>query len=193
MFKLNHPLSICLAIALIFIVMIIAIRLWKIRKARTEEREQAEHLRREEALNRALANPDSETKKKALEKQRRPFQVEYSQGNDRHSSGSGGMTFQLTEITELSKRSYIFRCDERVQIGNQFGTVAILPNDIPHEQVYCQILLYRNRNYIRSTGHAEVLLKRNGKQAIVTRKGLELRSKDVFIVGPTSYQIVFAR
>lgn len=191
MFRLNYQLIISLGIVLIISVITMAIRLWKKRKRRKEEQEQAEHLRREEALNRALVNPDGAKKKEAFEKQRRPFQVEYSQGGNRHSSNSGRKTFQLTEITELSKRTYMFRCDERVQIGNQFGIVTILPNDIQQEQVYCQILLYKKKNYIRSTGQIEVVLKRNGKQAIVTGNGLELRSKDTFMVGTTTYQIIF--
>lgn len=191
MFKLNRQLIICLGIVLVISMIIVIVKLWKRRKRRKEEQEQAEHLQREDALNRALVNPDGAKRKEAFEKQRRPFHVEYSQGSNRHSSDSDRKTFQLTEITELSKRTYMFRCDERVQIGNQFGIVTILPSDTQQEQVYCQILLYKKKNYIRSTGQVEVLLKRNGKQAIVTGNGLELRSKDTFMVGTTTYQIIF--
>ena len=80
MFKLNRQWIIYLGIVLIISMIIMIIRLWKKHNSRKEKQEQAEHLRREEALNRALVNPDRVKRPGTFEKQRRPFQVEYSQG-----------------------------------------------------------------------------------------------------------------
>lgn len=162
-----------------------------------EKRQYVVRRMREEALDRALANPLSEAKSEPFEKQRRPFQVQYTNGENNtvlgETQGSEiqeGM-FQLTEMTELSQRKYLFRCQETVNIGNQFGMVAILPGTADDKQSYCQIFCYGQKNYLRSTGNKEVLLKRKGKVVIVNQSGLKLCSGDFFTVEKTSYQIHF--
>lgn len=161
-------------------------------KKAKEEAQHAVRRMREEALDRVLANPLEEKKAEPFEKKRRPFQVEYSKDpNHRPKEQVGRDMYQLTEITELSQRRYMFRYQEPVQIGNQFGNIVILPQNVQPGQVYCQIFYYKNGNYLRSTGIIEVVLRRRGKAVIVNQNGLKLKSGDCFIVGKTSYQIEF--
>lgn len=162
------------------------------RKKAKEEAQHAVRRMREEALDRVLANPLEEKKAEPFEKKRRPFQVEYSKDpNHGPKEQVGRDMYQLTEITELSQRRYMFRYQEPVQIGNQFGNIVILPRNVQPSQVYCQIFYYKNGNYLRSTGIIEVVLRRKGKAVIVNQSGLKLKSGDCFIVGKTSYQIEF--
>lgn len=162
------------------------------RKRAKEEAQHAVRRMREEALDRVLANPLEEKKAEPFEKKRRPFQVEYSKDpNSRPAERPGKDMYQLTEITELSQRKYMFRYQEPVQIGNQFGNVVILPRNVNPSQVYCQIFYYKRENYLRSTGMVEVVLQRKGKVVIVNQNGLKLKSGDCFTAGRTSYQIEF--
>lgn len=156
-----------------------------------EKEQYAMRRMREEALDRALANPMQKDEAKPFEKQRRPFQVEYSKGDDGHKTKGQDRMFQITEITELSQRKYMFRCREQVSIGNQFGTVMILPGASDQEQIYCQVFFYEGANYVRSTGRQQIVLKRKGQQAIVNQNGIKLQSKDTFTVGLTAFQVDF--
>ncbi len=179
--------AVCIALGLVLVIWLILRR-----KKTKEEAQHAVRRMREEALDRVLANPLEEKKAKPFEKKRRPFQVEYSKDPSHGPAEPVGKDmYQLTEITELSQRKYMFRYQEPVQIGNQFGNVVILPRNINPGQVYCQIFFYKNGNYLRSTGAVEVVLQRKGKTVIVNQNGLKLRSGDCFMAGRTSYQIEF--
>ena len=171
----------------------LTIRILIKRKKAKEEKQQAVRRMREEALDRVLANPLEEKKAVSFEKKRRPFQVEYSkdQNNLSNIPQMDKDMYQLTEITELSQRKYMFRRQEPVQIGTQFGNVVILPRDVDPGQVFCQIFYYKKENYLRSTGILEIALKRKGKVVIVNQSGLKLRSGDCFMAGKTAYHISF--
>ena len=160
---------------------------------RTKEQEhQAQRRMREEALDRALANPMGKMgAAEQFEKQRRPFKVEYSPGERQTAEKSDGRMFEISEITELSKRKYMFRCSELVSIGNQFGTILILPGTAEPDQIYCQLFYFQGANYVRSTGKKAVSLRRKGKSAVVNQNGIKLQSEDVVCVGTTMFQIVF--
>ena len=181
-----------IAMGVFAIIVVLLVRMWKKRVREQEEQKHAVRRMREEALDRALANPMGEDSAEYFEKKRRPFKVEYSK-DENHAGGEYGdeRMFQLTEITELSRRKYIFRCSERVQIGTQFGNVTILPNDADEGLADCQIFFYQQENYLRSTGKIEVVLTRRGKQVIVNQNGLKLRSGDQFVVGKTTYLVEF--
>lgn len=183
-----------LAIAGIFLLAVllsVCIHLMRRRKVAREQEQHAVQRMREEALNRALANPMGKTGAESFEKQRRPFQVEYSKGEESQKEKGQSRMFQITEVTELSQKKYMFRCEEQVSIGNQFGTIMILPETAEAGQAYCQVFFYEGANYVRSTGQTEVLLKRRGKQAIVNQAGIRLQSRDTFTVGNTAFQITF--
>lgn len=173
----------------------LTIRLLIKQKKVKEEKQHAVRRMREEALDRVLANPLQERQSMPFEKQRRPFQVQYAKDQNNHmpvqGNGAGQDMFQLTEITELSQRKYMFSCQEPVQIGNQFGNVAILPRNADASQVFCQIFYYKKGNYLRNAGKVEVTLQRKGKAVLVNQNGLKLRTGDCFMVGRTAYQIEF--
>lgn len=179
--------------AVIFLLMITtAAKFIKRRKKAKEQEHQAQRRMREEALDRALANPMGKTgSAEAFEKQRRPFKVEYSQGEDAGQDKGSGKMFEITEVNELSKRKYMFRCREVVAIGNQYGSTVILPGNAEEDQVYCQIFFYEGANYVRTTGKVEVSLKRKGKRAVVNRNGIRLQTNDTIYVGKTAFQITF--
>ncbi|MCI9102655.1 MAG: hypothetical protein HFG47_05000 [Lachnospiraceae bacterium] len=191
--NISKQTIIMIIIFVIAFTLSLTIRILIKRKKAKEEKQQAVRRMREEALDRVLANPLEEKKAVSFEKKRRPFQVEYSkdQNNLSNIPQMDKDMYQLTEITELSQRKYMFRRQEPVQIGNQFGNVVILPRDVDPGQVFCQIFYYKKENYLRSTGILEIALKRKGKVVIVNQSGLKLRSGDCFMVGKTAYHISF--
>ncbi len=167
------------------------INMWRQKRRKKEKEQYAAQRKREEVLNKALANPHTASEQETFEKHRRPFKVEYSMGDEENAGKGSGRMYQLTEITELSQRNYMFHCEELVSIGDQFGTVMILPRNAEEKQICCHIFFYQNENYLRSTGKIEVILKRGRKQAIVNRSGLKLRSGDQFTIGKTMFSIEF--
>lgn len=169
-----------------------AVFAFKRRKKKKEEKQNAIRRMREEALDRALANPMEEKNAESFEKQRRPFRVEYEKEDSGRTVGKSQM-YQLKEITELSQKNYMFRRQELAYIGNQFGLVTVLPKTAEPSQIYCQIFFYQGENYVKSTGGEPVSLKRGKKEVAVTQNGIKLRSKDQFTVGSTRYQIEFIR
>ena len=157
------------------------------RKRKREEQQQAAKRLQEDALDKALANPLAENDK-TFSNNKRPVKVEYVKELKEKKQFSGGM-FELTETTELSQRTYIYRNGEVVSIGYQYGSVSVLPENVETTSMYCQIFFYQGDNYIRSLDRCPVVLRRKKNQTIVNRNGIKLINKDVFIVGKSSYQI----
>lgn len=170
------------------LVLFIWIYFWNRKKKRKKDEHHALRRMREDALDRALANP-MQNNDKSIEMQRRPFQVEYSKG-DVGQNNSEKM-LQLTEITELSKRKYMFRCRELISIGNQFGSTAILSDAKEENRIDCQIFYYEGANYVRSMGRKDIILKRREKKVMVNELGIKLLSKDSFVVDQTTFRIDF--
>lgn len=189
----NIPKKMPFLIGMIAIVMVIwlGIYFWQKKRKQREKERHALRRMREEALDRALANPAQECSPEIPEIQRRPFQVEYSRGDSGQKQKNADRMFQLTEITELSQRKYMFRCNELISIGNQFGNTTILTDTTESKQIYCQIFFYKGANYVRSIGRKEIFLKRKDKKVMVNDLGIKLLSKDSFRVNQTTFQIDF--
>lgn len=158
-----------------------------ISKKRKEERQKAVKRLKEDALNRMLQNPLAEGNG-TFSNNKRPVEVEYTKDLKDKEVSSGGM-FELKEMTELSKRTYIYRNGEVVSIGFQYGGVSVLPENAEKSSICCQIFFYKGDNYLRSIAKSEVFLKRKGKQTVVNQNGIRLKSADVFTVGKSVYQI----
>lgn len=184
-------LPMLLGILGILCVIVAVIYFWRRKKKKTESEYHALHRMREEALERALANPLRREDGAQAEMQRRPFHVEYSKGEENHKKNDVDTMLQLTESTELSQRKYMFRCKELISIGNQFGTVAILSDSSDARQIHCQIFFYEGENYVRSVGRRDIFLKRRGRRVMVNDLGIKLLSKDSFTVDGTSFQVDF--
>lgn len=163
---------------------------WNRKKKRKRDKNHALRRMREDALDRALANP-MQNNNKSIEMQRRPFQVEYSKGDAGQNKNNSEKMFQLTEITELSERKYMFLCRELISIGNQFGSTAILSDVREAKQIDCQIYFYEGANYVRSMGRKDIILKRREKKVVINDLGIKLLSKDSFVVDQTTFRIDF--
>lgn len=158
-------------------------------KARENQRQAARRVR-EEALDRALSNSIGAVPAAGRGKIRRPFRVDYSQGEKNAKKQNEDVRmYQLTEITELSERRYMFRRSEQLYIGRQFGSICILPGPGASEQAYCRLFDYQNEIFVRSMGNERILLTRRGKQAVVDNNGLKLHTGDMLSIGDTIYKI----
>lgn len=171
------------------ILLITLIMNWK--KKRKKEREERQEIARrmqEDALNRSLENPFS--KEEIFEKNKRPIHVKYVKNASTGESVSTGM-YQLTEINDLSQKTYMYRVEEAVTIGKQYGKMLVASGTTGNEEIFGRIFYYQKANYIRSEGTQKITIKRKGKEAIVNRSGIKLKDGDIFVIEKTAYQIRF--
>ena len=187
---LTVPAKIPLGIAIAGAVAVIAYFL-KRKKKKAENEYHALYRIREDALERALANPMQKESGRHAEMQRRPFRVEYSNGDDDHKRNEIDTMLQLTESTELSQRKYMFRCRELISIGTRLGKTAILSDTSEPGQICCQIFFYEGANYVRSINRKDIFLVRRGKTVAINDLGIKLLSNDSFTVDGTTFQIDF--
>ena len=171
------------------ILLITLIVNWK-KKRKKEREEQQEIVRRmqEDALNRSLENPFS--KEEVFEKNKRPIHVKYVKNVSSGESVSAGM-YQLTEINDLSQKTYMYRVEEEVIIGKQYGKMLVASGTTGNEETFGRIFYYQKANYIRSEGAQKITIKRKEKEAIVNRSGIKLKDGDIFVIEKTAYQIRF--
>ena len=179
------------AVAVVLGILLITLFMnWK-KKRRKEKEEQQEIVRRmqEDALNKSLENPFSKDEG-IFEKNKRPIQVKYVKNASPEENVSAGM-YQLTEINDLSQKTYMYRVEEEVMIGKQYGKMMVSSGITGNAEIIGWIFYYQKKSYIKSEGTQKIVLKRKGKEAIVNRNGIKLKTGDVFMIDKTAYQIRF--
>lgn len=208
---------------LVVLVMVILIRMIKMtirrrkeKKAILKEQEQAALLERNEALNREILNP--ERRPGDVEEQKHAYKVEYADrssgsrsGFSRGSHSGAGSTgrifasgkrdktsaegawLKITEQTSLSKRSYMFRNNETVRVGDQYGNTSILSGNPGEGVLYFEIIPVNNHYYIRSDCAERVMISRMGSTREVGDKEIALCDGDRVSVCGKIYEISFFR
>lgn len=193
-----------------------AIRMRKKKKALLKEQEQAELLERNEALNNEILNP--ERRPGDVSEQKHAYKVEYAEksggtgkglpkGNrsaagsaghvlspgKKNSASADGAWLKITEQTSLSKRSYMFRNNETVRVGDQYGNTSILSGDSGESILYFEIIPVKNHYYIRSACAERVLISRSGSSRELGNKDIALCDGDRVTVCGKVYEISFFR
>jgi len=179
-------------ILLILVVLVIfLVRLQSKRKKIKEEKFQATKKMRESSLKEALSNHLEENADSSLAAPYRPYQVEYSTGENQDSKERRPL-LQIIEKNKLAEKKYIFRSNETITLGVQFGAVAIL-NNMENAEAWCE-LFFRNGVYcVRSFGTGAVYVWRNRKAAIVDQVGIQLKSKDIIQLQETEFQVFYIK
>lgn len=185
----------------------------KRKKEIQKEKEQAEKLMRDEALNAEILNPDR--RPGDVSEQKHPYRVEYSEHNSsgqdmrrksphrRNLSGGGpvfgrdqkvykdGPRLRVTECSSLSKRSYMFKRDEIMRVGNQYGKTGILAGDSDDSIPFFEIYSRNNCFYLNSSGETEIVISRGGNRKRITKSEIVLYDDDRIAVQDKIYEIRF--
>lgn len=214
-FLTEHGREILLVLVSVLVVRGVKLLLRRRRESKEirKEREQAEKLMRDEALNNEILNPDR--RPGDVSEQKHPYKVEYSDNHlrekdmrrkafqgghaaggarvsGRNSGGPGsGTCLKVTESSSLSRSSYMFRNDERMRVGSQYGKTGILAGDSGDSLLYFEIIFQNDHYYLISNGAARVTVTRGGSRKELGREKLVLCDNDRVIVDDKVYEIHF--
>ncbi len=179
-------------ITLVLVLFIIGIvRVQSRRKKRREEKFQAIKKMRDSSLKEALSNHLEEHADISSATPYRPYKVEYSTGEKQNSKEKRPL-LQVIERNKLAEKKYIFRSNDSIILGVQFGAVTIL-HSFENAEACCEIF-FRDGSYcICSTGKKAVYVQRGHKTAIVDPMGVKLKTKDVVQIHDTTFQIFYVK
>lgn len=162
----------------------------KRRKRHREDSYQALKKRREDSLKEALSNPAEVFNQMTMESYR-PYRVEYS-SEEKGNLEERVPMLQINEKDKLSEKKYIFRSNEVIMLGLQFGMVSVL-GTYESGNTLCQVFFSQGVYNVRSFGIEEICLKRNNRTAIVDQQGIQLKSNDVIIIRQTEFHIYYLK
>lgn len=181
-----HPV-----IPLAFILLVTVIRIVRaIQKKRAANDRLSELARKkemDEALNRALRNPEMEYKRNAGEK---PVEVSYNDGQPGKSAGKKGMMAEITELHTFSKRKYIFSLQEPVMIGTAADNNLVL-NVKDAGAHHCELFLHGSAPCAKTFGNSKTLLKRGRSSTYVDGEGVLLTDGDRLSIGEAVLEVRF--
>ncbi len=171
--------------------MIVIIWIRNRRKKTREEKFQATKKLREDSLKEALSNYLEPEQAAASATPYRPYKVDYSTGENQEN-GERLPLLQIIEKSKLSEKKYIFRANETVVLGIQFGMAGIL-NGLEQGIGCCELFFQKDVYCVRSLGKDEVSVQRNKQVAIVDTRGIKLKSKDTIKIQDTSFQVFYVK
>ena len=174
---------------IVFLLIFILRRVLRYRKGRKKETDLAQQQRRNEALTRALQNPMAKSPSKPPVSN--PLEISWDEKpTEKCKDGTKQETrmIELTELTDYSRRKYLFRANQPIRIGSSDQNELILFRDGVAPQ-HCLIRLDDNKPCIFGTPGAHSLLHRNKKLAVIDEKGVYLNNADLIELG--SAQITF--
>ena len=179
-----------IVLALITFIILI-IRIQARRKKGKEEKFQAIKKMRESSLKEALSNTLEGNIEASSVTPYRPYKVEYSTGENQDSKEKRPL-LQIIERNKLAEKKYIFRSNETIILGVQFGTATIL-NNLENAQAWCELFFQNGVYCVRSYGKGEIYVQRGHKTAIVDKMGIKLKSKDIIQLHETTFQIFYIK
>lgn len=175
----------------IVIGIIVIFYMQKRRKKIQEEKFQAAKKVREDSLKQALANNLNPSEDMLTSTPYRPYKVDYSTGENQNN-GEKLPLLQMIEKNKLSEKKYIFRANESVIIGIQFGSVDIISNQ-ENGEGWCELFFQKDAYCIRSLGRYDVSVQRNKNTTVVDRYGIRLKSKDIIKIEDTTFQVFYIK
>lgn len=187
---MEKTMAILLGIGIIF-GMLLFVWLRGRRKKIREEKFQANKKVREDVLKQALANRLEPTADIETSIPCRPYKVNYATGENQENKEKLPL-LQITEKSKLSEKKYIFRANETVILGEQFGTAGIL-NHPENGNAWCEIFFQKDSYCVRALGSYCVSVRRNKKTAIVDGCGIQLKSKDSIKIQESIFQVFYLK
>lgn len=175
----------------LIMLIILIVRLQARRKKIKEEKFQAIKKMRESSLKEALSNTLEGNVEVSSVTPYRPYKVEYSTGENQDSKEKRPL-LQIIERNKLAEKKYIFRSNENIILGVQFGTATIL-NNLENAEAWCELFFQNGVYCVRSYGKGEIYVQRGHKTAIVDKMGIKLKSKDMIQLQETTFQIFYIK
>lgn len=176
---------------LIVVIIIVMIIIQSNRKKKKEEKFQAIRKMREDNLKEALSNTMEEKTQISLSVPHRPYEIEYSTGENQKAKEKQPL-LQIIEKNKMVEKKYIFRANETVSLGIQFGAIGVL-NTLEDGEVWCEIFFKKGTYCIRSFEKSNIYLQRNKKTAIVDKIGVKLKSGDIIVLQEIRLQIFYIK
>ena len=158
-------------------------RLLRYRKARKKETELAMQQHRNEALTRALQNPMAKTPSKPPASN--PLEIRWDEkpkAERRAGTKGASRMIELTELTDCSRRKYLFRADQTVRIGSGDQNELVLFRDGVEPQ-HCVIRLAGSKPCVYAVPGARSQLHRGKKLAAIDENGVYLNNADLLELG----------
>lgn len=181
---LSHKWVIILLAAAVLLAVLLPVR--SARKKKRKNEELAQQRRRNEALTDALRNPAVE---KGIHRDA-PMEVDWDENaiKGRKKRKKGGQMAELTDISEYSRRRYVYPLEEGpVRVGSsRDNSMELLREGVA--RFHFEILLNDGRPCVRSLEDAPTVLKRGREQAVVSSDGLFLKNGDVIKAGSAEIQ-----
>lgn len=183
-FLLKYKLVfIILAVVLVIVLLRSVMRR---RRKRNNEREISRVHRRNEALADALDNPMAKG-----ERERRsegPLEISWSdKAENENAQIADGLMFELTELSEYSRKKYVFKADKPVTIGSGSDNRMVIFRDGVAER-HCVITTANGKPCVRTARGEQAMLHRGKKTAVISENGLFLNSGDKIEFGGAAIQ-----
>ncbi len=189
----NHIILIC-AVSLLFLLLWLL--LYRRKQRKLEIKRNIDDKLREEALDKVLIGGGN--KLRAEKGSPVPYDVKYdsdqrkkkSRGGKQKNFG-GSVMIQLTELSELSTRKYIFNVVSKISFGSYTqNDIVINAGQIAGRQ--CEILRVGKKLYLKNLASSgNLTLKRGRRQFNLTQDAVLLQSGDVLQIENYIYEIVF--
>ena len=184
--------SIIIGVAFVLIILLISIiRMRTKQNIKKEAQFQAIIKLRETSLKEALANRMEEDTDISTMIPYRPYKVAYSTGEEQESKEKEPL-LQIIEKNKLAQKNYIFRANDTIILGLQFGTIAILHNT-ENAEMWCEFFFQNGSYCIRSLGKGKAYVQRKRKIAIIDRVGIKLKSGDIIKLHNTTFRIFYVK
>lgn len=192
-------------ISLIMAVVMAVIRLILFITRRTKKKNElaikAEDKMRENALDGYILNPNAPENMKKIQ-EAKPVEVSYDPNKVMHGVPGDGkdranktkenvkLMVQLVENSELSAKKYVLDPSVGIFIGSGVGMNNVVVSDSTLATRQCRIVEFEGMIYAQNIGHmGKVILSRGKNKAYVENNSVELRSKDILIVGNVLFKI----
>ena len=169
---------IIIAVAAVIVALRIVMRR---RKKRNDEREMSRVHRRNEALADALDNPMAKGERE--QRPEGPMEISWSdKAENENTQSSDGQIFELTELSEYSRKKYVFKADKSVTIGSGNDNRMVIFRDGVAER-HCVIATVNGKPCVRAARGEQAVLHRGKKTALISENGLFLNSGDKIELG----------
>lgn len=166
--------------ALVLCLVLVAV-LWQRRKRRRLLADQLSCKLREEALDRALANPHAPASHCVPD----PVQVQYNLKADRDGSGP---LLRLTEHSLTVTRTYLLDRGQRLFLGTQDGQTVVRRDYAPRCGILCELYPNQHAQLVRGLVSG-VQLQRGRTAQPLGREGIPLRTGDELILPGTQFRV----
>lgn len=172
-----------LAVGLVAAAVILFSAWFRYRKRHARSEELSQLKRRDDALNAALRNPQMDSTGASSVSP----PIEISWDSEVVKRGQGSPMIELVELSDYSRRKYVFRAGAPIAIGrSKENQLSLCREGV--EEVHCEIFLHGDRPCVRSCSRARTILVRKKTRALVSTSGVYLNSGDHICLGVAELQ-----